>query len=73
MLYKVLDTFLIGANTSVTLDGNGKGLKNNITVYDDNGITHNLLSVAMVSERDAKAGTVTVLIEGEFKSNTVRI
>lgn len=71
MDYKVLDVFRIGNNTSVTIEGKGNGLKNNMRIKDSLGITHKLLSVAMISgdNRD----TTTLLIEGDFNSKVVRV
>ena len=37
MKYDVLDCVLIGDNTSVTISGNGKGLKNGIAIKASEG------------------------------------
>lgn len=71
MDYKVLDVFRIGNNTSVTIEGNGNGLKNNMHIKDSLGITHKLLSVAMISGGDRDA--TTLLIEGNFDSKVVSV
>jgi len=74
MLYNVIDAFPIGKNTSVTIEGNGEGLKNNIDVIDSNGRKYKLLSVGMTSGHsveDMKKAT-TVLVEGEFNSPTLQ-
>lgn len=71
MIYKVLDIFPIGQNSSVTIEGNGKGLQNGITIKDSLGTSHKLISVAMISGE--KAGTTTLLIEGKFNSETISL
>ena len=73
MTYKVLDVFPLGENTSVTIEGNGNGLKNNIMITSDKGIAHKLLSVAMLSKESEIKKTTTVLIEGVFNSKTITI
>lgn len=71
MKYKVLDTFSISGNTSVTIEGNGEGLKNNIIIKSDEGKLYKLLSIAMVLGE--KNNTTTLLIEGNFNSNFIII
>lgn len=73
MTYKVLDTFLVGDNTSVTIGGNGDGLRNDILVTDSEGREYHLLSVAMVSGQQAPGvkEATTILLEGVFSSDAV--
>ena len=73
MVYKVLDVFPIGNNTSVTIEGHGEGLKNHMDVISAEGKTYRLLSVAMVSGQpeDESGKTTTVMIEGSFNSKTI--
>lgn len=75
MMYKVLDTFDVGGDTSVTIDGNGEGLKNNMPVFDSSGAEYRLLSVATMSGHSPEeiGRTTTVLIKGKFKSDTIRL
>lgn len=75
MIYTVLDIFTIGNNTSVTVEGSGNGLKNNMIVTSAEGIQHELLSVAMVSGQppSERRKTTTVLIKGKFNSETISI
>lgn len=75
MNYKVLDVFPIGKNTSVTIEGNGEGLKNNMIIGDSAGVAHKLISVAMLAGRSAKEAdeTTTLLIEGKFDSEIIRL
>lgn len=73
MRYKVLDTFSVGGNTSVTIAGNGEGLKNDILIRDSNETKYHILSVAMVSSRQPLElkGTTTILLEGIFNSDII--
>lgn len=75
MTYKVIDIFRIGDNTSVTIEGSGKGLRNHIIVTSAEGTKHELLSVAMVSghPQSERRKTTTVLIKGFFCSDTIKI
>lgn len=75
LLYKVLDTFPVGKNTSVTIEGNGSGLKNNMIISDENGNHYKLISVALLSGQspDQTGKTTTFLIEGNFKSETIKL
>ena len=68
MKYKVLDTFPIGQNTSVT-QGNGDGLRNNMEIRDSSGIAHQLITVAMMSK--GEKNTTTLLIQGVFDSKDI--
>ena len=69
MHYKVLDTFPIGKNTSVTIQGNGADLRNNMKIKDSSGISHQLNTVAMMSSEEKNI--TTVLIEGMFDSKEI--
>lgn len=75
MKYKVLDTLKIGDNTSVTIEGKGEELHNQMLIFDTDNIAHTLLSVAMPAGQDAASigNQTTLLIEGEFKSESVNI
>lgn len=75
MTYRVLDVFPLGENTSVTIEGNGEGLKNNTTVISDEGTNHKLLSVGMLSGTSGEEikKTTTILIEGMFNSKSISI
>ncbi len=69
MNYKVIDTFPVGENTSVTIEGNGEGLKNNIVIRDSSGVTHQLITVAMVSSEEKNV--TTLLVQGVFESKEI--
>ena len=73
MKYKVLDTLKIGDNTSVTIEGRGENLRNQMLVFDTDNMAHTLLSVAMPAgvDIDNNGKQTTLLIEGEFKSESV--
>lgn len=74
MLYNVLDVFPVGENTSVTIEGNGEGLKNNIDITASDGSKHKLLSVGMTSGHSVEdvKKTTTVLVKGKFNSPTLQ-
>lgn len=69
MNYKVIDTFPVGENTSVTIEGNGEGLKNNIVIRDSSGVTYQLITVAMVSSEEKNV--TTLLVQGVFESKEI--
>ena len=75
MVYNVLDVFPVGNNTSVTIKGNGNGLKNNIVITDENEKSYKLLSVALLSGQSEKQmdKETTVLIEGDFNSKIIKL
>lgn len=75
MTYKVLDTFRIGENTSVTIKGNGESLHNQMMIFDSDNVAHTLLSVGMSAGHDVdKIGEETIiLIEGDFNSETITV
>ena len=69
MKYKVLGIFPIGQNTSVTIQGNGDGLSNNMEIRDSSGIAHQLITVAMMSK--GEKNTTILLIQGVFDSKEI--
>ena len=73
MVYKVMDMFKVGNDTSVTIDGNGDGLHNKMEVFDENNVQHMILSVAMQSGANASSirTLTTLLIKGEFNSKSI--
>lgn len=71
MKYIVTNTFKVGNNTSVTIKGNGAGLKNGIKFIGDDEKQYCILSVAMVNSQNLESSTL--LIEGEFKLNSFDI
>lgn len=75
MIYRVLDTLKVGDNTSVTIEGKGEELHNNMTIFDGDHIAYTLISVAVLSGEKAEyVGNQTILlIEGEFNSESVNI
>ena len=74
MKFDVLDCFLIGDNTSVTISENGKGLKNGIAIKASEGKIFKVISVAMYSGINSESdNTTTLLVEGQFCSNTFEV
>ena len=74
MKYDVLDCVLIGDNTSVTISGNGKGLKNGAAIRSSEGKIFKVISVAMYSGINSESdNTTTLLVEGQFCSNTFEV
>lgn len=75
MKYKVLDIFQVGTDSSVTIDGRGEGLHNGMTIFDDNGNSYHLMSIAMLSEYDTDeiGKTTTLLIKGKFVSEYISV
>lgn len=73
MKYKVLDTLKVGNNTSVTIEGKGENLQNQMLIFDSDNVAHTLLSVAMTEGIDAEniGRQTTILVAGEFKSESV--
>ena len=74
-MYKVIDIFPIGDNSSVTVAGNGEKLKNGLYVYDENNERYKLLNVAMTGGQKAEniGKMTTLLIEGEFHSKIIKL
>lgn len=66
MRYRVTHALRIGDATSVTIKGNGRGLKNGMIVEGDDGKKYHIRSVGMVNSAESIAAFTTVLIEGEF-------
>ena len=75
MIYDVLEVFPVGSNTSVTIKGNGNGLKNNSVITDENEKSYKLLSVALLSGQSEKQinNETMVLIEGDFNSKMIKL
>ncbi len=73
MFYNVINIYPVCGNSSVTIEGSGAGLKNDMTVYDDKNIAHQILSVAMVNEREERGigETTTILIKGTIDSKNI--
>ncbi len=65
----ILDKIVIGGNTAITLLGDGFNLKIGQRLLDSKGISHKILSIAMVEHEDPKDITksTTVLVEGDWK------
>ena len=74
MKFDVLDCFLIGDNTSVTISGNGKGLKNGIAIKASEGKIFKVMSVAMYSGMNSQSfDTTTLLVEGFFSQILLKL
>lgn len=75
MVFRVIVTFPVGGNTSVTVDGNGTQLHNNMVIADSKGNEFELLSVAMTADKTVsdKKNETTVLIKGRFDSATLHV
>lgn len=75
MTYKVLDILKIGDNTSVTIEGKGERLHNQMIIFDADNIAHTLLSVAMPANEEAgdMRKQTTLLIKGEFQSEAINV
>lgn len=75
MMYNVISMLPVGQTTSVTIEGNGDGLKNNMRITDSKGVTYELMSVGMTSDRDARdtMKTTSILIKGKFNSESIII
>lgn len=72
-MYKVLNTFAVGNNTSVTIEGNGEGLRNDMWVTGSDGKPYKLLSVAMPLDVSSYTigKTTTVFVEGDFRAEAL--
>lgn len=75
MVYKVLDVFAVGENTSVTVVGNGQGLKNDMTISTPNGEKYKLLAVGLTTGESTKVvnKSTTLLVQGEFTAMKINI
>lgn len=75
MVLRVVDTFPVGGDTSVTVEGDGAQLRNNMAVADSKGNAFELLSVCMTADKTGadKKNETTVLIKGRFNSATLHI
>lgn len=73
MKYDVLGVLPIGKNTSVIISGDGRHLKNGISIKDENGKSYNLLSIGMDAGKAAKdmGKTTALLIEGGFEAKSI--
>lgn len=74
MKYDVLECVAIGADTSVTIAGNGQGLKNGVDIRTAKGNIFKVLSIAMYSgaySDDDK--TTTLLVEGNFEAKSFEV
>ena len=69
---KVLNTLKIGNDTAIVIQDNGKQLRNNIVVLDDNKIKHKIISVGL-SINLQNPEITNLLIEGNFQSNYIYI
>ena len=67
---KVMDMFVVGQNTSITIEGNGKNIKQGEKLVDEKGIEHKILSVAMVEHKNPKniMKSTTLLVDGIWNS-----
>ena len=70
MVYKVLSALEVGENTALTIDGNGQGLKNGITISTPEGKDFELLSVGMAAGDQTKGlnNVTSILVGGKFTS-----
>lgn len=74
MKYDVLGVLPVGENTSVIISGDGRHLKNGISIQDENGKDYHLLSVGMDAGETAKKGkTTALLIEGGFEAESINV
>ena len=75
MTYKVLDRLRIGENTSITIEGKGESLHNQMMIFDSDNIAHVLISVGMSAgqETDKIGASTTILVEGDFDSDIITI
>lgn len=74
-MYKVIDVFPIGDNSSVTIEGKCENLQNNMTIHDENNKEFKLLNIAMVGGQKADdiGKTTILLIEGKFDSKFIKL
>jgi len=74
MKYDVLDCFIVGTNTSVSISGNGKSLKNGVYIKSAEGVIFKVLSVAMYSGVHSDADkTTTFLVEGKLETKSIEV
>lgn len=72
MKYKVIDTFKIAGNTSISIEGDGDGIKNGMIITDSDGKKHKIISVAMYGGESLPVlKTTTILVEGKFESSEI--
>ena len=71
MKYDVLECVAIGADTSVTISGNGEGLINGANIRTAKGNIFTVLSIAMYSGNNPDADkTTTLLVKGKFEAKS---
>lgn len=75
MTYKVLDRLRIGENTSITIEGKGENLHNQMMIFDSDNVAHVLISVGMpaAQESDKIGESTTILVEGDFNSDIISV
>ena len=75
MTYKVLDRLRLGENTSITIEGKGENLHNQMMIFDSDNVAHVLISVGMPAgeEPDRIGDSTTILVEGDFNSDIITV
>ena len=75
MTYKVLDRLRLGENTSITIEGKGENLHNQMMIFDSDNVAHVLISVGMTAgeEPDRIGDSTTILVEGDFNSDIITV
>ena len=74
IIYDVIGSAPINGNTTVVIDGNGEHLKNGLGVLDEQGMPHEIISVAMTSSNsEASLNKTTLLISGTFLSSKLYV
>lgn len=65
----IRDKMIIGDNTVITISGNGSNIKIGDQLLDPKGVSHKILSIAMVEHEDPKdiIKSTTILVEGIWK------
>lgn len=73
-MYKVIDVFPVGDNSSVTVEGKGSSFQNDMYIRDENNRKFKLLNVAMMGRQKAEniGEMTTLLIEGKFNSKIIK-
>ncbi len=68
-MLKVMDVFRIGNKLSITIEGDGSGIKNGSEVKDKNGNKYRIVSVAMTrhnSPHDISQNTTLLVTNGNI-------
>ena len=74
MTYKVNDTLQVNGNTVVSIQGNGKGLKNGIYVKNEKGVNYYIISVGICRMMNGEIpNTTDLLIDGSFKGKNISL